>query len=680
MRLDSEKNTSNSIQSDSIESKAAQSLANLWMNPNKLQGNNRSQQIHQMNSMDSMTPQNNKLSLGAQLPYFVPDFIKPLNPAQYNKTHDIIISNKTTKGNEIHSSEDHPSASEKRSTTPMFNPEQHSNMHGDLPCQTTEEMNQMKTDQNIRNLLQRTQQAQEQQINDIASANSLSQSGLMHKDFLRPTSAEQDRNKFSMDALNLLGMNGQRNPFQVQDNQLFGKNSQLLGMPSSLHQMNYGFNSQQKFPRDFMYSDMNPTSYSQGNNYDAMNPKLKRNNMAPYQPMSGSGFGGSMEGNNKRRQIHDFRDNEVRSHQPVISSSNMQQPSSTYLTSYSNRSSCAEEVLACMLNAGAITERTNEQCAFILSHLDHVFTLQRYDSLSDGQKSDSFLENRMNAWVYYPTKRTQPSEDREWVGPVLVITFPTSQKKEQKTPSSRRGLHFGGRGYPVKNHKNVIVTHGEDRRQGLVGRKYQLSRPRIQPPYDPLKTDSQKTETIEPKTATSPATSKKEEDNKEEDDAKVVLEKKMCIEHILNGISDKGKIKLLKLITKELSSPVPPDGSKKESPKSAPEAPPSITKEPSCSPPLPSPDAESLVKSGPTEAEEVSSSTQETSLVEETPLETLSETSSLAEETSLTPETSSLTEETSLAQETPYMTDLDLRAIRHLQSLQPPSSSVSSLV
>jgi hypothetical protein len=27
-------------------------------------------------------------------------------------------------------------------------------------------------------------------------------------------------------------------------------------------------------------------------------------------------------------------------------------------------------------------------------------------------------------------------------------------------------LHFGGRGYPVKNNPSVVVTHGEDRRQG----------------------------------------------------------------------------------------------------------------------------------------------------------------------------------------------------------------------
>lgn len=67
----------------------------------------------------------------------------------------------------------------------------------------------------------------------------------------------------------------------------------------------------------------------------------------------------------------------------------------------------------------------------------------------------------MNAWVYNPTKRKH-SDDKEWIGPVLIVTAPSSNKKESK----RRGLHFGGRQFKVKNFESVIVTHGEDRTEG----------------------------------------------------------------------------------------------------------------------------------------------------------------------------------------------------------------------
>lgn len=70
----------------------------------------------------------------------------------------------------------------------------------------------------------------------------------------------------------------------------------------------------------------------------------------------------------------------------------------------------------------------------------------------------------MNAWIYFPTKRKQ-TEDKEWIGPVLIVTAPSSRPKELKE-SKRKGLHFGGRQFNVKSFESVIVTHGEDRAEG----------------------------------------------------------------------------------------------------------------------------------------------------------------------------------------------------------------------
>jgi hypothetical protein len=132
----------------------------------------------------------------------------------------------------------------------------------------------------------------------------------------------------------------------------------------------------------------------------------------------------------------------------------------------------------------------------------------------DGLKGDEFDPLKSNIWVYYPIKKSSFNKTTEFIGPNLIITFPSKRVSDSCDESSRsstendsgkkvskgengkgstsdgeedddeeddkipmiyeqphsrgagrvknKGLHFGGKGYPVRGFDAVVITHGAD--------------------------------------------------------------------------------------------------------------------------------------------------------------------------------------------------------------------------
>jgi hypothetical protein len=87
--------------------------------------------------------------------------------------------------------------------------------------------------------------------------------------------------------------------------------------------------------------------------------------------------------------LHNSKRSKIDTTPPPSSSSSLLSSNAIMVSAKSDQP--GEDVLRAMLSAGTITDRTNEQCAFILNHLDSVYTLERFECLSGSIRNDLCL-------------------------------------------------------------------------------------------------------------------------------------------------------------------------------------------------------------------------------------------------------------------------------------------------